>query len=95
MTVLEATLLWGSTFSLVFLMGMQSRSVNSGEARQAAGMSFLIACAQCISFRGVVTGEPWLVILMTGTAGPLAIVTAMKTHAWVRSARNAKKENDA
>jgi hypothetical protein len=76
--VWEALALWGSGFLHVFLLGFQSRNVQAGRYGWAMATSFALAAAQLVLLRAAVTGVPWeLFLVITGTAGPCGIASAM------------------
>ena len=77
MDMQAALALWVSTFVAVFLLGFQSRNVNSGKLALAGCTSFLIATAQLVTVRGIVNGDPMTVLLVTGTSGPAGIMLSM------------------
>ena len=69
-----------ATFALVFLMGLQSRVVNSGQYVPAAALSAAIGAAQIFVVRTIAVGNPWEAFALTSVAGPSAIVLAMVVH---------------
>jgi hypothetical protein len=75
--MLELILFWLSTYIQVALLGLQSRNVNTGRYVWAALTSLAIGATQLVAVRGMVSNAPWVVLLLTGTAGPLGIVSAM------------------
>lgn len=74
---MNLALFWVSTFAQVFLLGFQSRNVNTGRYGWAACTSLAIGTAQLVSVRGMVANDPMIVWALTATAGPLGIVAAM------------------
>jgi hypothetical protein len=80
MTLWHAVLFFLATFAQVFLLGFQSRNVNSGQFVAAASTSFLIGAAQIFVVRGIALSDPWVAFAITSVAGPSAIVTAMLLH---------------
>ena len=69
--------LWLGTFAQVFLMGLQSRNVNTGRFAQAAFTSLALTCTNLVFIRAAVEGDPWLFLAVSGTAGPAGIITSM------------------
>jgi len=67
-------------FVSVFTLGFQSRNVNTGKIKSAAGTSFLIAVSQGIVFVQIVEMNDWPSKITYGLAGALGIVAAMKSH---------------
>ncbi len=80
MPLLHAALFFVAQFALVFLMGLQSRSVNSGMFLAAAMTSVMIAAAQVTTVRAIVWSGPWEAFLIAATAGPAGIVSSMFVH---------------
>lgn len=70
-------LFWLATYLQVFMMGFQSRNVNTGRYGWAAGTSLMIGTAQLLSVRGIIANDPVTIWCLTATAGPCAIVSAM------------------
>ncbi len=67
----------------MFLLGVQSRNVNTGKYAAAAATAFLIGVAQLFVVRGLALSNPWDAFCLTSVAGPSAIVSAMWLHAKV------------
>lgn len=80
MTSWHAILFFLATFAQVFLLGFQSRNVNSGKYAAAAATSFLIGVAQLFVVRGLVLSSAWDAFCLTSVAGPAGIVSAMMVH---------------
>lgn len=65
----------------VFAQGFQSRNVNSGNYKLAAGGSFFIGISQAAVWHGVMSADASIVeVLVYSAAGALAITSAMWTH---------------
>lgn len=76
---MTASLIFISTFVLVFALGFQSLNVNNGHYRAAFMTSFAIALSNLILFKTV----PQADVLEIGAyllAGPFAIVASMYCH---------------
>lgn len=71
-------------FSTVFLLGFQSRNVNSGNYGMAAATSFLVAVAQAAIWTRITapTSGFWE-IATYGLSGSTGITAAMYTHSRV------------
>lgn len=64
-----------------FLLGFQSRSVNTGKFAWAAGGSFLIAIAQASIWTKITAPSAgWTGSLVYGISGALAITSSMYVH---------------
>lgn len=74
---MSLALFWLSTFGQVFVMGLQSRNVNTGRYGMAAMTSLAIGGMSIINVRGMVQLDPLVTLALVGTAGPLGIVTSM------------------
>lgn len=86
----DLAVFWVSTFAQVFLLGFQSRNVNTGRYAWAALTSLAIGAAQIVAVRGIMNHNPWTVLLLTGTAGPSGIVSAMLfSHYFLENRRQA------
>jgi len=71
--------LFASTFVLVFALGMQSLSVNSGHYRLAFFNSFLIGSGQMVLFK-LAPGAGWAEIAAFLCGGPFGITASMWAH---------------
>lgn len=80
MTLTHGLLFGLATFALVFLMGFQSRNVNSGQYVSAALTSIVIGGSQIEQVRSISLGSPWVAFWITAVAGPAAICSAMFLH---------------
>ncbi len=68
-------------FSSVFLLGFQSRNVNSGNYGWAAATSFCIAIAQASIWSKITDpGTGFLEVAVYGLSGSTGITAAMLTH---------------
>ncbi len=83
MTLLGAAAFWASTFGQVFLLGFQSRNVNTGRYGAAAVTSLLVGTAQLIVVRTVLLADPLTLWALTATAGPAGIVSSMLFSRWL------------
>lgn len=68
--------LFGSTFALVFFLGMQSLAVNGGHRWLAFANSFLIGASNLVLFK-LAPNADGLEIVAYLSGGPLGIVSAM------------------
>lgn len=73
-------LIFASAFSLVFMLGFQSRSVNSGQKSLAMLNSFLIGIANLFVLKMMPSALEWTEIAAYLIGGPLGIVSAMVVH---------------
>jgi hypothetical protein len=80
MTLWQGGLFLVGIFCQVFLMGFQSRSVNSGKYLLAAFGSAAIGLANLVVIRTVALDNPMQVFLLTCIGGPAGICSAMFTH---------------
>jgi hypothetical protein len=80
---MQPVLFWLSTYVFVFLLGLQSRSVNNGRYLLAALTSMGISTVQLVFIRGLVQIEPVTVWLLSITAAPLGIVSSMAVSRYV------------
>ena len=72
-------LLFGSTFALVFALGMQSLNVNGGHYKAAFINSFLIGASNLVLFK-VVPHADVAEMLAYLFGGPFGIITSMWVH---------------
>jgi hypothetical protein len=80
---LNAVILFVSAFSLVFLLGLQSLTVNDGHERAAFLNSLLIGCANLVVLKyGVVSSGIEIAAYILG--GPFGIVASMRFFRWYR-----------
>lgn len=77
MTVAVAMTYWCSTFAFVFSAGFQSRNVNAGRYLASAAGTLAISTVQIVMVRGIASGDPFLIWLLTVTAGIPAIWLAI------------------
>lgn len=78
----SALLLFGSTFSLVFLLGLQSQFVNRGRSIPAFFISFMIGGSNLILFK-LAPDASGVQIVAYMTGGPLGIVAAIHFFRWL------------
>ena len=76
----NVALLFGSTFVLVFFLGMQSRNVNTHQYGAAFFTSFGIGISQLILYK-LAPNASSIEVAGYLLGGPFGIVTAMLTHA--------------
>ena len=77
---MNSVILFGTTFALVFALGLQSLNVNGRHYVAASITSFLIGSANLVLFKtlpGPTSGVELLAYLM---GGPVGIVAAMHSH---------------
>lgn len=67
-------------FASVFLLGFQSRAVNHGNYRIAAGNSFLIAIMQTTLWGALFKNLSWPATLAYGLGAMLGIISSMYLH---------------
>lgn len=67
-------------FCSVFLLGFQSRSVNHGNFKLAACMSFVIAQMQTTLWGALFSNLTWQASLVYGASGALGITSSMYVH---------------
>lgn len=73
--------IFGAGFASVFLLGFQSRNVNHGNYRWAAGTSFMIGLAQAsIWHRITAPGAGWTEAVVYGLSGMCGITCSMWVH---------------
>lgn len=84
---MTALYLFGSTFALVFFLGMQSLAVNGGHRWLAFGNSFLIGASNLVLFK-LAPQANGLEIAAYLSGGPLGIVSAMAVFGrWKRGGK--------
>lgn len=77
----------------VFLLGFQSRNVNSGNYGYAAGTSFLIAMLQTTLWGALFKDLSWESSIVYGLSGCLGITSSMYVHRrWVQKAPHDQRE---
>lgn len=86
---MSALLLFGSTFVLVFLLGLQSQFVNRGRALPAFFMSFAIGASNLVMFKLVPDANAAETVAYL-SGGPIGIVCAIHFFTWLN--RHNKKE---
>ena len=79
--MVNALLLFISTFALVFFLGLQSLNVNRGHYMAAFITSFGIGIGQLILYK-LAPDANGLEIAAYLTGGPLGIITSMRFHRW-------------
>lgn len=81
---MTALLLFGSSFFIVFMLGLQSLSVNGGHQLAAFVNSLLIGTLN-ITLLKVAPHAEGLEIAAYITGGPLGIVASMRFFSWFRA----------
>jgi len=77
----ELVIIFVAGYASTFLLGFQSRNVNSGHYKWAAGTSFCIALAQAFLWSRITRPDAGLAeALAYGASGASAITTAMYVH---------------
>ncbi len=76
---MEAALIFGSTFVLVFALGFQSMNVNRGHYFAAFFTSFLIGTSNLVLFK-TVPQAGFFEMSAYLSAGPFAIIASMWAH---------------
>lgn len=77
-------ILFGSSFALVFLLGLQSLTVNGGHERAAAFNSLLIGVANLLVLKVAPTSNGTEMIAYI-VGGPIGIVASMRYFRWRRA----------
>lgn len=74
------------SFFAVFILGFQSRNINSGQYKWAAACSILIGFSQVYIWRAITMEDAgWLDWLIYSVMGGVGITTAMYTHKrWIK-----------
>lgn len=80
MTSLQGFIFFVAMFLQVFLLGFQSRNVNSEKYISAAITSLLIGGTQLICIKSIADYNPSTVFLITAIAGPTGIMSSMFLH---------------
>lgn len=80
MNGIDHLLLAISSFANVFLLGFQSKNVQHSRYWMAAFTSVGICLAQYFFARYAAHGEGWMFLAVSGPAGALGIVIAIKVH---------------
>ena len=75
--------LFASTFALVFLLGVQQLNVQHGHQLAACVTSLFIGLSQLALYK-MAPDASGVEIACYLAGGPLAIVSAMKAHPWLR-----------
>lgn len=78
-TLTNVLLLTGSTFVLVFALGMQSLNVNGGHYKAAAITSFFIGAGQMVLYK-LAPSANWIEITAYLLGGPAGITASMFSH---------------
>lgn len=82
--MIQAAILFVSTFGLVFLLGVQQLNVQHDHHLAAAATSLFIGISQLALYKlAPDAGGVEIAAYLAG--GPLAIVCAMKVHPWLRN----------
>ena len=76
---MNTLIIFGSTFVLVFALGLQSLNVTSGQYKAAFLTSFLIGGSNLVILRTVPQGDVWSVAAYL-LGGPIGIVASMWLH---------------
>ena len=74
-----ALTLFLGTFSLVFLLGLQSLNVNNGHKILAAITSFFIGCVSIILYK-LAPNATWYETMAFLCGGPIGIIQSMNFH---------------
>lgn len=90
MTIL---LLFFSSFAIVFLLGLQSLSVNGGHEKAAFFNSTLIGLANITLLKTAPHASGWEIVAYV-VGGPLGIVCSMRFFKWYRKQRNKHPAQD-
>lgn len=88
MTILHGSLFFIATYVQVFLLGLQSRNVNSGQYIAAAITSWSIGAINIFSVKTIAICDPVLLFFIGSIAGPSGIVSAMLFHRHVFFKKN-------
>ena len=80
MTIL---ILFASSFCVVFLLGLQSLTVNAGHERAAFVNSVLIGFANLALYKAAPDASGWEIVGYI-SGGPLGIVCSMRFFRWYR-----------
>lgn len=79
-------ILFASSFAIVFMLGLQSLTVNAGHVRAAMVNSTLIGCANITLLKLGHSASGWEVVAYI-VGGPLGIYASMKFFKWYRKAK--------
>ena len=77
---MSLALIFLAGFTSVFLLGFQSRNVNHGNYRWAAGTSFAIALMQTSLWGALFRDLSWSAALVYGLSGAAGITSSMFVH---------------
>ena len=80
-------ILFASSFALVFLLGLQSLTVNNGHAKAAFINSILIGCANMALFKLAPDATGWDIVGYIA-GGPFGIISSMAFFRWYRQRSN-------
>lgn len=73
-------LIFVAGYASVFLLGFQSRAVNHGNYKMAAGNSFLIAIMQTTLWGALFKNLTWTATFVYGSSAVLGIISSMYIH---------------
>lgn len=76
---MNALVIFGSTFVLVFALGFQSLNVNKGHYVAAFFTSFMIGASNLVILKTVPQGDTWLIVAYL-LGGPFGIIASMWIH---------------
>jgi len=76
---MNESILFCSTFVLVFALGLQSLNVNNGHYWAAAFTSLFIGCSQIVLFK-LAPDANWSEMLAFVSGGPFGIIGSMWAH---------------
>jgi hypothetical protein len=88
MTIIHGVEFFMATYLYIGILALQSRNVNSGQYVAAAMTSAIIGGLQVFSVRTMALANAWDAFILTSTAGPAGVVSAMYLH---RKLLNRKK----
>lgn len=77
---MQALIIFGATFAVVFALGFQSLTVNRGQFYLAFCNSFVISAAQLAILKFVPEAHGFWEYAAYMTGGPLGIVSSMWAH---------------
>ncbi len=87
-------ILFGSSFALVFLLGLQSLTVNAGHERGAFINSLLIGVAN-IALLKLAPQANGTEIVAYILGGPLGIIASMRYFKWYRARKQERQDFEA
>jgi hypothetical protein len=80
MTIGHGILFFIATYIQIFLLGFQSRNVNSGQYFMAGFTAFLIGAVSIFCIKSIAISNPAALFFITSMAAPLGIMSAMFLH---------------